>query len=665
MGKKHKLKKHKDRGYDEDYDDEPQESEERESLKIVLKVGGAQEQSDVAYTSSGYEEKKHKHKKKKKKKDKDRHRHEDDSIKGEGEEDYSVSQGEDLDDDVPMEPARKRLLLDLDEGSNSSQDLPVPRRSVRETAGEVPREDEKGVLRECLFYMQKSLQRKDAHGFFAYPVNDSIAPGYSSIIPEPMDFSTMLSKIENDLYDSIMDYKNDYVLMCNNAMTYNRPETIYYKEAKRLLQTGIKMMSKEKLLSMRRSLGFMSSMTMEELGINQEDTTGAVVEELNAKEKEYEITVKNRDNIGRFEAFPDNLTSDQILMQAQAAAAEARELLHSKPNKTKLSFLRKRDDGTTSLTVLNTDNDGIVGENERIISLGALTGKLTTGTGSIAGFKEDKRNRASQISYLTYGPFSSHAPTYDTSFANISKEESDLLLSTYGDEAGLQYSQSVQKFVEDAEEDCTKIVDRLLDVLTKGQHTATMQQIKELRKQDDEEKAALEKRMSEVQGLTDEVESQENTAKSADVNSEIQDRLNKTAELLKDLQASQHERLSQKPPPHLTNIPGPGDSEKQLAEKVTTELTGLAKEALPQDIASLRGIRKAMGISVESVIGTDESQPIEIEDQDDASQPGSAIDTTQETDQSETLFQNGSATGSQYIDNEMLMETDGTVIDNL
>ena len=32
--------------------------------------------------------------------------------------------------------------------------------------------------------------------------------------------------------------------MCNNAMTYNRPETIYYKEAKRLLQSGIKLLSK-------------------------------------------------------------------------------------------------------------------------------------------------------------------------------------------------------------------------------------------------------------------------------------------------------------------------------------------------------------------------------------------------------------------------------------
>jgi len=39
---------------------------------------------------------------------------------------------------------------------------------------------------------------------------------------------------------------------------------------------------------------------------------------------------------------------------------------------------------------------------------------------------------------------------------------------------------SVMKFVEDAEEDCTKIVDSLLDVLTKGQHTVTMKQIQQV-----------------------------------------------------------------------------------------------------------------------------------------------------------------------------------------
>ena len=44
------------------------------------------------------------------------------------------------------------------------------------------------------------------------------------------------------------------------------------------------------------------------------------------------------------------------------------------------------------------------------------------------------------VQYVSYGPFSSFAPQYDSSFASISKEESDLLLATYGDETGVQYA---------------------------------------------------------------------------------------------------------------------------------------------------------------------------------------------------------------------------------
>ena len=44
------------------------------------------------------------------------------------------------------------------------------------------------------------------------------------------------------------------------------------------------------------------------------------------------------------------------------------------------------------------------------------------------------------VTYLDYGPFSSHLPVYDSSMANITKEESDLLYSTYGSDVGIQYS---------------------------------------------------------------------------------------------------------------------------------------------------------------------------------------------------------------------------------
>ena len=45
------------------------------------------------------------------------------------------------------------------------------------------------------------------NGFFSFPVTDSIAPGYSNIIHEPMDFSTMKAKIEANEYHSVTEYK--------------------------------------------------------------------------------------------------------------------------------------------------------------------------------------------------------------------------------------------------------------------------------------------------------------------------------------------------------------------------------------------------------------------------------------------------------------------------
>ena len=52
-------------------------------------------------------------------------------------------------------------------------------------------------------------------------------------------------------------FQTDFVLMCNNAMTYNRPDTIYYKEAKRLLQSAMKLMSKVlvHLIHVQKNLG--------------------------------------------------------------------------------------------------------------------------------------------------------------------------------------------------------------------------------------------------------------------------------------------------------------------------------------------------------------------------------------------------------------------------
>ena len=49
--------------------------------------------------------------------------------------------------------------------------------------------------------------RKDPQGIFAEPVTDDIAPGYSALISNPMDFSTMAKKIDTLQYQSIDEYK--------------------------------------------------------------------------------------------------------------------------------------------------------------------------------------------------------------------------------------------------------------------------------------------------------------------------------------------------------------------------------------------------------------------------------------------------------------------------
>ncbi|XP_053343542.1 bromodomain-containing protein 9-like [Clarias gariepinus] len=104
------------------------------------------------------------------------------------------------------------------------------------------------------------LQRKDPRGYFAFPVTDSIAPGYSMIIKHPMDFSTMKDKIAMNDYKTVTEFKADFKLMCDNVMVYNRPETVHYKAAKKLLHTGFKMMSKERLLALKHSMSFMHHM---------------------------------------------------------------------------------------------------------------------------------------------------------------------------------------------------------------------------------------------------------------------------------------------------------------------------------------------------------------------------------------------------------------------
>ncbi|KAK2117452.1 Bromodomain-containing protein 9 [Saguinus oedipus] len=73
-------------------------------------------------------------------------------------------------------------------------------------------ENESTPIQQLLEHFLRQLQRKDPHGFFAFPVTDAIAPGYSMIIKHPMDFGTMKDKIVANEYKSVTEFKGLYSL---------------------------------------------------------------------------------------------------------------------------------------------------------------------------------------------------------------------------------------------------------------------------------------------------------------------------------------------------------------------------------------------------------------------------------------------------------------------
>ena len=72
------------------------------------------------------------------------------------------------------------------------------------------------------------LAELDIDGWFAEPVTDAIAPGYSEYVSEPMDMTTIREKLEAGTYGDAFDaFADDVRLVYRNAVTYNwQPDNV-------------------------------------------------------------------------------------------------------------------------------------------------------------------------------------------------------------------------------------------------------------------------------------------------------------------------------------------------------------------------------------------------------------------------------------------------------
>ncbi|CCH44781.1 Histone acetyltransferase GCN5 [Wickerhamomyces ciferrii] len=78
------------------------------------------------------------------------------------------------------------------------------------------------------------LQNHTASWPFSTPVNKDEIPDYYEVIKEPMDLSTMESKLENDHYSTLEEFVYDSKLIFNNCRKYNNETTTYFKNANKL-----------------------------------------------------------------------------------------------------------------------------------------------------------------------------------------------------------------------------------------------------------------------------------------------------------------------------------------------------------------------------------------------------------------------------------------------
>lgn len=580
---------------------------------------GNHETSDYLSKSHKKKKKKHKHHKEKKK------RARDDNITIHEE----ISLGEETLAEAPM----SKRSVGLENTNRVTTNFNESQNCEWESNETTNPSENRQTLQQLLTHLLRALERRDPQRLFAWPVTDRIAPNYSRLISKPMDFETIRRNIQSNLYISLNAFVADFKLMCDNAMTYNQPETIYYKAAKRLLHAGLKLTGPEKLKTLLSALPGMANIPQSQLGfdINQDyqgDTSNDTIIENNEQLPDSDQSNQQK-ILSKFEAIPDNLTPEEIFKQAQNAAKMASQKLATK--NTKIGFLKQQNNGSTSLSIL-VPNDGINPETgERPVLLGSLIGKLSHGVGSIPGFREDRRNMVKTVKPLYYGAFGSYAPTYDSTFANLTKEESDLILRTYGDEASAKYAESILNFTKDSDYAMT-MADNLLDLMTGGDHRKTKRILDERKKQVilEDGKKPISQLKQPSSGLPL-ATSQANTGSSntTPLNNQIkstpiqidqlkslselgidtkfidyyqeqsvfQDRLDHVGGLLGRLQSVQNQRLSAPLPQHLSQISHPSPQEIQLADKITESLTENLKRVPPSAVMSVTGVRKAMGIA--------------------------------------------------------------------
>ncbi|XP_025802361.1 bromodomain-containing protein 4-like [Panicum hallii] len=157
---------------------------------------------------------------------------------------------DDEDDDGPASGSGRRekklrLVMGLHDGSAKGE------KTRKATDGREEPSDSGPTTplpnKKLLLFILDRLQKKDTYGVFSEPVDPEELPDYHDIIKHPMDFSTIRKKLDKGAYSNLEQFEDDVFLISSNAMCYNSPDTIYYRQAR-----GIQEIAKKDFENLRQ-----------------------------------------------------------------------------------------------------------------------------------------------------------------------------------------------------------------------------------------------------------------------------------------------------------------------------------------------------------------------------------------------------------------------------
>ena len=152
-----------------------------------------------------------------------------------------------------------------------SVDVFVRSKLSRRGRGGKPKEGE--ALQHLLTFLLGLLMERDTNKWFSVPIDDKMAPGYSQVVSQPMDFTRMENKLDSRAYGTLPEFREDFRLICQNCIKFNKPDSPYHKAAKKLELYGLDLLSKKRIRNEVMGRPVYSSLAPFELGFDVHDLT--------------------------------------------------------------------------------------------------------------------------------------------------------------------------------------------------------------------------------------------------------------------------------------------------------------------------------------------------------------------------------------------------------